>query len=131
MKKYIKPDMLINKFAVNEAVAYCDPTQVYNEVTVNCVITSSHKIFYTSTNGSKCDSDYNSMAIVTYNGTAYLVWSESFTVTAGSYNAGSGETLTGMNLLNKLAKATGASSAQGYHAGPINADIESVRNQSA
>lgn len=138
MKNYVKPDVFVTEFQVNEAVAYCDPTNVYNEVTVNCVITGSHDIFY-----DLCDSNYNNCLIITYNGGEYLVWANTSGGGAGSGSrkGGGGTGGTGGGMDSSLLEAIlDAGVAQGkisagynwsdYHAGLITPDITSVRNQS-
>ncbi|MGN0479533.1 MAG: hypothetical protein ACI4GO_08875 [Hominenteromicrobium sp.] len=122
MKKYVKADVLITEFALNETVAVCDPTTVYNQVTVPCLKTGTHTLFYTN-----CDTNYNNCKVFNYNGTEYLIWD--FNNGGGSSGGGLGQD----KLFDEVAKAAqraGVISSTMVHIGPITPDITSVVNSS-
>lgn len=154
--KYMKPTFDVTEFQLNESIATCPTTDTYNPVTVSCVISGTHAIFY-----GNCDSNYNDLTIVTYNGKQYLVWANTnsgggnpgggsgknslgvSTFAGGGSNQGGNDNDNGSSLLQAILQAgedagilpTGgtddASNNWGsYHAGPITPDITSTRNSS-
>ena len=78
MREYNKPEFFVTEFAANHAISSCPVNDTYKPVTVDCVITGSHAIFY-----GNCSSNYNNLTVIknfytTTNGTTsyndYLVW---------------------------------------------------------
>lgn len=150
--KYMKPAFDVTEFQLNESIATCPTSSTYNPVTVNCVISGTHDIFY-----SNCEANYNDLTIVSYNGQEYLVWDK--TNSGGNQGGGrnsiggvstfarpgqgGNEGDSGSSLLQAILQAgenagilpsggtDDASDNWGnYHAGPITPDITSTRNSS-
>lgn len=130
--RYVKPELNVTLFNLNDTIAACPVVDTYNPVTVYCVISGTHDIFY-----GNCESNYNDMTIVSYNGQEYLVWANSHGGgnnggRAGGPGQGGGGNSSGSSLLQAILAAGGLDSDnwQNYHAGPINPDITSTRNSS-
>lgn len=115
---YTKPEFYVTKFRANEVIASgCSQEDTYNPVSVDCLKTGSHEIFY-----DNCDTDYNNCTIVEYDGDEYLVW---------DLHNGGGSSQGGEHndrLFNKITQATGV--GQMVHIGRITPDIDSVINHS-
>lgn len=149
---YSKPEMMVTVFDLNQAVAACAPSIQYNQVTVSCVVTEDHKVFYDG-----CEYDYDDMAIVKNfytrsggNSTAeandYLVWAmEGYTVTSGTVVDASERTDFAGSSAEKASTSSGPSLVDaimdvffgqngnyeyGYHAGVITPNVKSVVNSS-
>lgn len=118
MKEYVKPDVFVTEFALNEAVAVCtDITETkYNNQTIYCVINGSETIFYNGCTNSATDGK-----LVTYNGTLYYLW----------YNGSVGgkPSTDGEALIKAIQKEAGVSGS-GWHAGPATAEIITTHNMS-
>lgn len=73
MKNYVKPDVLVTKFQLNNSIALCSPEEVNDleaaSVTVHCVKTNRHEVFY-----NNCSSNYSNATKVTYGGQTYMQW---------------------------------------------------------
>lgn len=149
---YSKPEINVVAFDLNQTVASCDPETTYEQVSVPCVVTQSHTIFYAG-----CDANYNDLAIVnnfytTSQGKTvannYLVWStnrniiipasvidmtdETYKDIAGSSSDNAcTKTKTGLvDALVDLFLGSGDHSSADYHAGIITPKITSVVNAS-
>ena len=136
MQRYKSPEMQITKFATNGSVSYCDSTNVYNSVTISCLVEGSHKVFYDG-----CETNYNDLYFVSYEGVTYLVWTEDSDasvnsgVSSGNIISASGYTgssTSGANFVEWLCSYVYSSVSTGgeYHAGILTTDITSVVNQS-
>lgn len=128
MKTYSKPDFFVTEFTPNESIAICPEESVYNEVTVSCVISGTHDIFY-----DKCDDNYNNLIIVSYNGGEYLVWANTNGGGGGPRAMGGSSTLQAIlqaGASQGLLPSDAANNWQNYHAGLISPDIEKTRNSS-
>lgn len=130
MKEYVKPDVLITEFRLNEAIAACEASSSVNPVNVSCLIKSgtAEGVFYSG----GCDFVASSSNLITLNGKQYLYWygpdggfpQESGTNADGYY--------VGTTLMDKL-KDAGISQFSGsnvLHAGPATPKVISVINSS-
>lgn len=118
MKEYVKPDVFVTEFALNEAVAVCtDITETkYNNQTIYCVINGSETIFYNGCTNSATKGD-----LVTYKGTLYYLW----------YNGEvSGEPTNEQKQLIQGIQGAAGVSGPGWHAGPATAEIITTHNMS-
>ncbi len=124
-KTYSKPDFTMMRFSTNDSVATCPTTENYNEVTVNCIISGTHDVFYGS-----CDSNYSSMRIVTVTSDVslnsamdainYLVDLEDGTID-GNYKSGNYTLSAGTYMIWTSGQT---------HAGLVSPDITSTVNSS-
>lgn len=136
MEKYKSPEMQVTKFATNKSVSYCDPTTVYNQVSIYCLVNGTHTVFYSS-----CDTNYNDLYFVSYGDETYLVWSTDSNarvksdVSSGTVieASGYGGSASGANFVEWLCSYVYSNVSAGgfFHAGILTDDIESVVNQSA
>ena len=144
MRTYEKPSMLVERFRANVAVAKCSETTSYNNqsVTVHCVINGTHEVFW-----SNCESNYNNMRTVNYDGTYYILWYDS-SVSRGSAIEEIGldavsaveassevaveivETYDINDTLIKAIQAVAGVSGSGWHAAPVSPNISTVVNMS-
>ena len=118
MKEYVKPDVFVTEFAVNEAVAACTDTteKEFEEQKIICVINGEEVIFYNGCTNSATKGD-----LVTYKGTLYYLW----------YNGSVGgkPSTDGEALIKAIQKEAGVSGS-GWHAGPATAEIITTHNMS-
>ena len=118
MKEYVKPDVFVTEFALNEAVAACTDTteKEFEEQKIICVINGEEVIFYNGCTNSATDGK-----LVTYNGTLYYLW----------YNGSVGgkPSTDGEALIKAIQKEAGVSGS-GWHAGPATAEIITTHNMS-
>lgn len=115
MKTYVKPDIEVTAFMLNEAIAACTPTSEtkYDEQNISCAIVSgeAHGIFYDG-----CSS-YANGYLKTVSGVTYYVWQDG---SVGGRPDSAGEDLI------KLLGIPGP----GYHAGVASPTIISIVNAS-
>lgn len=116
MKAYVKPNVFVDEFDVNETIAACETIDEYQTVTVPCYKTGSHILFY-----DKCGTNYNNCEIFKYNGNEYLIW---------PLHSGDDIPTGGLNddrTFNEIARAYGDSMV---HIGLITPTIKHIVNQS-
>ena len=118
MKEYVKPDVFVTEFAVNEAVAACTDTteKEFEEQKIICVINGEEVIFYNGCTNSATKGD-----LATYRGTLYYLW----------YNGEvSGEPTNEQKQLIQGIQGAAGVSGPGWHAGPATAEIITTHNMS-
>ena len=120
MRSYMKPEMKVERFALNEAVATEAGCQHYDAsdpsaTTVYCKIGSQSETVF----GSSCSMTANSHAIVVdYNGGTqdYFVW---FTYKGDT--SGSKPSASATKFLAALVRAAGFTDDSGWHYAEVNA----------
>ena len=124
MKNYMKPDVFVTEFQLNEAIAACDPTTEPNlnavSVEVHCVKTNKHEVFYDA-----CDNRYSASDTVSYNNVTYMKWPYE---SADDIDCGwdCDECTDSSSIYDGLANIYG----HGWHFAPVTDQVREVINSS-
>lgn len=162
MMEYNKPEFFVTEFTPNSSIAIC-PEESFTAdsmVTVNCVISGTHSIFYDLCEEASEGADYDDLTIVndfytytgqgnnkTYTQNDYLIWGkENASMDAGEYWATDNPTWAGGSentavrnsadesiigaLLNFVFGDNHNKKWMDYHAGVITPEVTSMRNSS-
>ncbi len=127
-RKYTTPEMTVERFVANTAVASCERTFVsttttYPAQTVSCLIDGSDTIFTTGTAGCSTVVNLATATTVQYNGTWYYLWQTS----------GTGAKPTDDTLLKAVLAAAGLTndgSNSTWHAATFTTGLESLYTDS-
>lgn len=133
--KYATPDVYVERFTMNTAVAAnsscISETSDLAPCDITCIINGTEKIFTQNTSGCTTKVAVDSNYIQTYDGTTYFVWSNGDTLTLFNYEGCGSLTDPDTATLNALVEMVtgseiGEENSAGWHAGPVTTDISSA-----